>query len=381
MSRLVIAALAGCLASCLAGCPAAQAPPCEGAVCAPFPVGSSPNDAALTTCDGQPVVVVTESGDARVTTYAVPAGTVVASAALPDVSGNAADPWAVVVDETHGLAVVTLNGQDGLAVIDPCTGRVASRAAVNGVSKPEPVVFDGARFVVGFTNVLHTSTSPADPPVVDPGVVASFTLDGEALVAGPAVTLPCKNPQGLVVDGADVWASCSGPLGPDGALHQRAVEDGALVKLLGDDLAVGRVIDAARLAPGTPAVLGDAVVAGSIVTPDLLAAGPGDDTLAPVLHLEGPDVDSIFEVARWDEHTLLVPQFSKDAIFVVDVTDPLAPVQSDAVNGVVQAGPGGAAFHGLLTLDVRKGFGDVDAAAVFALSSELAPLRLHEVLP
>src|SRR5262249_43228436 len=156
-------------------------------------------------------------------------------------------------------------------LIDFCKGTIISKSKVNGATKPEPVVFDGAHFFVGFTNIQHVSTSPADPPVVDPGVVAEFTVDGDTMTPGPAATLPCKNPQGLALDANFLWASCSGPLGPDGGNHQHATEDGALVKLdVANNLAVVATINAARLAPGTPAVFGTTIVAGSIVTPDVL---------------------------------------------------------------------------------------------------------------
>lgn len=363
----------------LAACPAPPEPPCEGVQCAvgtPFPTGSLPNDVALGRCGDERAVFVTASGEAHLIAHAVPGGDVIGASFFAPVDEQGASPWNVDTSDDGGLAVVTLFGQDAVALADPCTGRALDVADVEGQVTPQPVVLGGARAFVGFTNVLAFSLD-GEAPDLGPGAVAVFDVDedNETLTLDELRVLDdCDNPQGLVAHGSDVLVSCSGALarGSDGG--QEAVTDGAL--LVSSAQGAHR-IDAARLAPGTPAVVGDCVVAGSLVDPLLLSARLDDDALVVALELPGPSVDAVFKVARFDDDTVLAVQFSADMLHVVDVAQEGCAL---TIVDSIEVGPGGIGFRGALSVDV--GADGEQIAVLLGLSAEVVPVQqLEEVLP
>lgn len=363
----------------LSACPAPPEPPCEGVQCgvgAPLATGSLPNDVALTTCGDEQVALVTASGEGLVIAHALGARDVVGSSFFAPVNERGASPWAVDANAAGGPAVVTLFGQDAVALADPCTGRVLDVEKVDGQVTPQPVVVTGERAFVGFTNVLAFSLD-GEPPELGPGAVAVFDIDlaGEALVFDELRVLDgCDNPQGLTAHDGDVLVSCSGALaqGDDGG--QQAVSDGAL--LVSSRPGAHR-IDAARLAPGTPAVAGRCVVAGSLVDPVLLSAALDDDALVVAAELPGPSVDAVFEVVRWDDDTVLALQFSADVLHVVDVAPEDCAL---TIASSMAVGPGGVAFRGAQAIDVERSDDAVDAVVLLGLSAEIVPLQLATVL-
>jgi hypothetical protein len=366
-----------------AACPAPPEPPCVGVQCAvalPFPTGSLPNDVALSRCGDEQVALVTASGDGQLLAHALPGGDVVAAAFFPVVDERGASPWSVDAPPSGGPAVVTLFGQDAVALVDPCNGRTFDVEKVDGQLTPQPVVLSAAGDVafVGFTNVIAFSLA-GEPPELGPGAVGVFDVE----VAGDNGTLAldelrvldsCANPQGLAPHDGDVLVSCSGALAQGNDGGQEAVSDG--VVLVSSREGAHR-IDAARLAPGTPAVVGDCLVAGSLVDPVLLTARLDDDALIVALELPGPSVDAVFKVVRWDDDTVLAVQFSADLLHVIDVQlDTCALTLAHSI----EVGPGGIGFRGALSLDAQPGE-PIDGALLLGLSAEVVPLQLGPVLP
>lgn len=365
------------LAVCLlhAGCPAPEVA-CQGSACAvlpAFPTGGLANDVVLSRCGGERTALVTAGGEGRLLTHALPSGEVLASASFDNVlddtgAPRGASPWAVAVTADGTRAVVSLFGQDAVALVDPCTGQVHDVQRVAGQTTPQPVVVIGQRAFVGFTNIESFSLD-GEPPVLRQGTLAVFTIDGDALVQNELRTLPrCVNPQGLVAHEDDVIVSCSGPLarGSDGG--QQAVADGAIV--IGD-----HVIDAGRAAPATPAVINGFIIAGSLVDPAILVAALADDALHEGLQLPGPEVDAVFKTIRLDDDTALALQFSSDQLhaLAVDADGALTLTDSLAV------GPGGLAFRGAQAIDLAAG--GLDGVVLLGLSAEIVPLSLGEVWP
>lgn len=357
------------------------ASPCDGGPCAPatrFAAGTTPNDVVLSSCDGRPVALVADSAEAALHAIDLRSGDVVSRTLFPPIAGDNGDrfasPWSVAASQNGERAAVTLFGQDRVAWVDPCSGRLLHVAHVDGATTPQPVVLAGERVVVAYPNIRRFGFDGAAPEL-DAGEVVSFVVEDDVLVLHARRTLPCLNPQGLSVDRSDVVVSCSGPLtrGSDGG--QEAIADGALVRLDIETLTLGPVMDAGRLAPGTPSVVGERIIVGSLVDPRVCVAPLGAAVLEDCITLEGPAVDAIFEVAKWSETTLLATQFSRDALQVLEFTaDGLHPT------GEVPVGPGGTAFRGLLAVDVKPG-ASPDAVGLLGLSAEVVPLDLAEVLP
>lgn len=393
MNRTTVAATLFSLCALFAAvaCPAPPPPPCEGVQCAvgpAFPTGSLPNDVALALCDAAapavpvPVALVASSGDARLVVHELPGGAVRAAPFFEPGSS----PWSV--DAVFALpgprAVVSLFGSDSVALVDPCGARtiavlddIRDAADVRQIT-PQAVVIIDERAFVSFTNVITFSIG-GEPPQLGPGAVAVLDIGDDQLVLDELRVLDdCVNPQGLAAipgdgpgDGpGDVVVSCSGPLaeGEDGG--QEAVADGTL--LVGTTPGAHR-IDAARFAPGTPAVVNGCVVAGSLVDPIVLSAALLDDALGVALELPGRDVDAAFKVAAWDDDTVLIVQFSEDLLHVVDV----AADCSLSLATSIAVGPGGVGFRGALSVDVDKGR-SFDAAVLLGLSAEVVPLQLVE---
>ena len=354
------------------GCPAGDTS-CEGDACAVLPAfltGTLPNDVVFSTCGAQRVALVTAGGEGRLLTHALPSGEAFASTFFAPDGDDGASPWAVATTADGTRAVVSLFGQDAVALVDPCTGQVLDVKTVEGQATPEPVVVLGDRAFVAFTNI-ETFSLDGEPPVLRQGTLAVFTIDGDTLVQDELRELPsCVNPQGLVAHDGDVIVSCSGPLaqGADGG--QQAVADGAIV--IGD-----HVIDAGRSAPATPTVIDGMVIVGSLVDPVILVAELGGDSLREGLRLPGPDVDAVFDTVAWDQDTALALQFSADTLHALKVgrDGTLTLEKSLAV------GPGGVAFRGAQAIDVDgdAAVGTVDAVVLLGLSVEIVPLELNGV--
>jgi hypothetical protein len=353
--------------------------PCHGDACAvlpAFPTGGLANDVVLSTCDGRSVALVAASAEGRLMTHLIPGGEVLASAFFPnDVDPDTAEergasPWAVDVTADGTRAVVSLFGQDAVALIAPCVGQVLDVQTVAGQTTPQPVVVSDHRAFVGFTNIEAFSLD-GEPPVLGPGGLAVFTFDGDALLEEEVRVLPgCVNPQGLVAHEGDVIVSCSGPLAQGGDGGQHAVGDGAL--LVGD-----HVIDAGRAAPATPAVIHGFIVVGSLVDPVILVAALTDDVAREGARLPGPSVDAVFETVAWSEDTALALQFSADDLHVLHV----GGNGEVLLEKTLAVGPGGTAFRGAQAIDVDADAadGEIDALVLLGLSAEIVPLRLHGV--
>lgn len=361
-----------------------------------FSAGTLANDVALSFCGDRLVALVPASGDGNLDVFTLPQGDLKSSVFLDDANppGPPA-PFGVAADGEG--AFVTLREQNATARVTPCDGAVLSvvtpseaiavdpplrlRAPQDADGDgdeeidveamlprgPQAVVANAGVALTAFTDILEFGLSQSEPPQVGPG----FVLRSDDV----GVALPCRNPQGMALDGEDVVVSCSGPLGVDVSGQQSALGDGALSFVDTTTLATKRTIDMGRFAPGTPAVVGERIVVGSVVTPRIACLDAGASSLddATFIDLDGAAVDSIFDVVAWDDARALALQFSTDQLHVIDVA-------TCSISESIAVGPGGAAFRGALALDVQRGLKPIDGAVVFALSSEVVPLSLHEVL-
>lgn len=381
---------------------------CAPGAFAPIPVGTVPNDVAFAECDGEPVLLVPASGDARLDIFTVPCGELRGSVLFPPEGAVPANPWAVAVDGERAL--VTLQGQGTVALVDVCGARLLDTArplqlldlepplsltvpedadgdgtVESSVSRLLPrapqalVAHDGVAFV-GYTNLLEPGLAAAEPPVLGPGLLARFTVGADALVPEPTVvTLPCINPQGITL-GSDgtLWVSCSGPLGPSANAAVAALGDGALIKVDAATLAILEVVDAGRLAPGTPAVLPEGMVMGSLLMPALATLSGGNLVSRAV---SGNELESLFECARADTRAgprALCTHFSGDRLLVVRADD-AGPV----VEAELPVGPGGPVARGAQALALAPDSArehDVGAAVLLGLSAEVVLLPV-EALP
>ncbi len=379
---------------------------CAARFTAAVPVGTVPNDVALGACGGAPVALVPASGDGRLDVLELPCGTLVGSVLFAPEQGRAATPWAVAVDGER--AWVTLQGRHSVALVDYCAASVIAevRAAepleleaplhlsapvdVDGdgtadteVTRmvpraPQPVVARAGVALVAFTNLLEPGLSPERPPLLGPGLLARLEHDGDGARVAGTTTLPCVNPQGLAWHGDALWASCTGPLGPTHDATVAALGEGALVRVDPSTLAILEVIDAGDLAPGTPAVVADGLVVGSLLRPAIARVASGALAEAAV---PGRAVESLFECVPLDDGDgarAACTHFSGDRLVVVGGADAVLDIVAD-----IPVGPGGAAFRGaqavaLATPEARaRGIG---AAVLLGLSAELVLLPL-EAMP
>jgi hypothetical protein len=396
LTALALAVAVGAL-----GCPAFM-PPCDTPdACGPrvLATGTVPNDVQLGRCGDAEVAIVPASFDARVDAIALEpsrGGEVLGSVFL----GVGTNPWSVAGSADR--LWVTLWSTGEVALINTCTGEDAGRLDISEVVEvsppvtlrspidadgdgatesevtrmtlrsPQAVVARGDEAWVGFTNLLEASASASEPPRLGPGVVARLAIEGGAPVLRELVTVPCSNPQGLALSDDALWVSCSGPIGPDSAGRQGAHLDGALISLDPNTLEVQHHIDMARFAPATPALAGDTIVVGSLVTSRVALLSVTASSLedAHVVTLPGAEVDSVFEVAvrgtRVD-----APVFSRDRLFSFDLDEPPATVSES--NGRL-IGAGGDPPRGLLALDRPPGF-SVSGLALLTLSAEVVVLN------
>lgn len=379
------------------GCPPSSN--CPSAPPTVLSVGTVPNDVTFAECDGEPVLLVPASADARLDVFSLSCGAPRGSVLFLPEGGAAANPWAVASDGE--LAWVTLQGQRSVALIDPCEGSVLSVARLeellpidpplalstpqdvdgDGATEtevrqllpraPEPVVSRDGVAWVAFTNLLEPGLSSEHPPVLGPGVLARFERSGDAVAGAPRIaSLPCSNPQGLALNGDELWVSCSGPLGPtlEGAIA--ALDDGALLRMDPDNLAVLETVDAARFAPGTPALLEGRLVVGSLVKPALGLVAGGALTTVPI---EGAAIESLFECARAETSMgarALCTHFSRDRVLVVRADDEGLVVEAELL-----VGQGGTLARGAQALAIappRAREHGVGAAVLLGLSAEVA---------
>lgn len=371
-----------------------------------LPVGTVPNDVAMGTCAGAPVALVPASGDGRLDVFELPCGELRGSAVFPPEGERAATPWAVAVDGER--AWVTLQGRSTIALVDYCAatvlaevrpqepielevplhlsapddvdgdGRAETEVARMLPRAPQPVVArDGVAFAA-FTNVLEPGLSPAHPPVLGPGVVVRLARDGGGARVTATAPLPCVNPQGLAWHGDALWVSCSGPLGPTLDASVASLGAGALVRVDPASMAMLEVVGAGDLAPGTPAILRDTLVVGSLLRPSLARVARGAIVETAI---DGAVIESIFQCTpRTDVDALdaLCTHFSGDRLLVVHDDDGALVVAAE-----VPVGAGGEVFRGAQAVALAppearaRGVG---AAVLLGLSAELALVPL-EVLP
>lgn len=381
---------------------------CPAGAFAPIPVGTVPNDVAFAECEGEPVLLVPASGDARLDVFTLPCGALRGSVLFPPEGAAPANPWAVAV--LGERALVTLQGQGTVALVDVCDARLLDRArpaqlldldpplslttpldadgdgaAESSVSRllpraPQAVLASGALAFVGYTNLLEPGLSAAQPPVLGPGLLARFAVEGDDLHAEPALaTLPCANPQGLSHGGdGTLWISCSGPLGPSAEAAVAALGDGALLRVDAASLEILEVVDAARFAPGTPALLPDGLVVGSLLQP-ALATLSGNALDARAVH--GKELESLFECTAADTTAgprALCTHFSGDRLLVARVD-----AEGPSVEAEIPVGPGGPVARGAQALalapDSARARG-IGAAVLLGLSAEVILLPV-EALP
>ena len=387
------------------GCPQ-DAPPCAETFAAAFPVGTVPNDVAFAECDGEPVVLVPASGAARLDVLTLPCGAARAGVLFPPERSTPASPWAVAADGAR--AWVTLQGQGAVALVDPCTGTVLDVARPTATIEldpplhlsapqdadddgttelevgrllpraPQPVVAqDGVAFVA-YTNLLEPGISLERPPVLGPGVLARFQLIDDVIAPEPLVaTLPCANPQGLALHDGALWVSCSGPLGPTADAAVAALGDGALLRIDPASLAVLEAVDVGRFAPGTPALMPDALVVGSLLRPALARVAGGALVETAVA---GAALESIFECARLDTGAgprALCTHFSGDRLLVVE--DGAAGL---TVVRELPVGSGDAVFRGAQAVAIAPPAArarGVGAAVLLGLSAEVVLIRSEDL--
>lgn len=387
----------GALVALASGCP--SSPTCPSVPPAVVSVGTVPNDVVFAECDGEPVLLVPASADARLDVFSLSCGEPRDSVLFLPEGSAAANPWAVAVDGE--LAWVTLQGQRSVALIDPCAGAVLDVARLedllpidpplalstpqdvdgDGASEsevrqllpraPEPVVARNGVAWVAFTNLLEPGLSSEHPPVLGPGVLARFVRRGQTIEGVPVVaTLPCTNPQGLALHGDELWVSCSGPLGPTLEGTIAALEDGTLLRIDPTDLAVLEIVDAARFAPGTPAILDGRLVVGSLVKPALALIEAGTLTAAPI---EGAAIESVFECVRAETSVgarALCTHFSRDRLLVVRADDDALVVEAE-----LTVGQGGTLARGAQAVAIAPALArerGVGAAVLLGLSAEVA---------
>jgi hypothetical protein len=356
----------------------------------PVPAGSLANDVELSRCGDRIVALVPASGDGNLDVIALPGGDLISSVFLDD-ANPPGPPSPFAVSAEGDLVFVTLREQNAMARVTPCDGGVAQVFTTDDVIPvdppltlrtprdvdgdgdddtdvtamrpiaPQPVLVHADRAIAAFTNVLEFGLL-GQPPVVGPG----FLLRS----AGAPLVLGCTNPQGLALGGDEtILVSCSGPLGPDPSGAQVALDDGAII-VVDSNFNPINTISVGAFAPGTPAFVSGRIVVGSVVTPRIACLGDSFEDAA-FINLDGPAVDSVFDVVPWDDTRALAVQFSNDMLHIIDVP-------SCTVTQSIRLTEGAA--RGALAIDVEPGQDVIDGAVTLALSSEIVPLSLFEVL-
>lgn len=355
-------------------------------------VGASPNSVALARCGDDRVAVVAASAAARVDAIAVDG----AGDGFGDVVGAVgfaagSSPWMVVARPGHPAQVlVTLFGERAVAVVDVCAGVEVGRVVVDVaidldraltplvpidadgdgatdatvtrmlVRAPQAVAVDDDGFAwVTFTNVIEPAL-PDHPMVAGPGVLVRVALSdaGDALSVDAHQIVPCDNPQGLAVDGDDVWVTCTGQFQNQNGGLVRA-SPGGIVRVARStfDVVTAASFDESFGTPVVfrgepPGVLGVGSVVGSGVF-TLFDAGLNvvrDRAIAG-------DDESLFKAVVVDGELAVTRFINGDLIL-----DPLGTAR------IVRFSPPGTLPRGLVDVVVDA---DQTAVGVFTLSSEL----------
>lgn len=380
----------------------------------PVPVGTTPNDVEFANCGAGPKAMAVSSGDGTLEFPAQEADVGARSVAFPlDDRERGPVPWSVASKPDSALVAVSLFGQDKVALLDACEaaplGAYEPRAADGGpwvvpvqpalqpsmpidadddgvvdplitqmtLRAPEGVAFSADRLFVTYTNLIDTGP----PALLGPGVLVSFLVVEDELLLEGVVVLPLQNPQAVITDelGA-AWVSCSG------ALERRAsgfssASRGGLVRVSPDTLSVTQVIDLGDFAPGTPALIGEYLVVGSLLSAQVLRLPRDavDASRAAAFSLGAEGLESIFEVRGLMGGLALVTEFGADALHVLDVAAgqlhpwpflaPLTLRQGSDISRGLQA----------IAVHAPSSPGVPVAAALLGLSSEWVPLRFDEV--
>jgi hypothetical protein len=357
-------------------------------------VGASPNSVALARCGDARVAVVAASAAARVDVVAVDSdenadgfGDVVGAVGF----AAGSSPWMVAARPGHPEQVlVTLFGEGAVAVVDVCAGVEVGRVVVDVVidldraltplvpidadgdgatdatvtrmrlRTPQAVAVDDDGFAwVTFTNVIEPAL-PDHPMVAGPGALVRVGVSdaGDALVVDDHRVVPCDNPQGLAVDGDDVWVTCTGHFQNQNGGLVRA-SPGGIVRVARQtfDVVIAANADESFGTPVVfrgepPGVLGVGSVLGSGVF-TLFDAGLNvvrDRAIA------GAD-ESLFKAVVVDGELAVTRFINGDLIL-----DPLGTAR------IVRFSPPGTLPRGLVDVVVDA---DQTAVGVFTLSSEL----------
>lgn len=285
---------------------------------APVATGSTPNAVTLTSCGNTRLAAVTASADARLNLLHVDIARS-HSVVLP-VGSN---PWdvAILATDNGPRAVVSLFGNGGIALIDPCTdadvavlqtitddGAIALDPPVDDATgtpltsmtptTPQAVAFDDDLVYVAFSNIIAFAVGD-DALRAGPGLLLTLRLVSDRLVVQRRDILPCENPAALAIaaDG-DVVVTCSGRYKNGGAGFERA-SDGAIVR-----------IDAAHVEPISSVVLdaspASIVIAddGSIVVGDALdgtVARFSADLVEQARTTPADGIDTVFALSLIDD--------------------------------------------------------------------------------
>lgn len=392
----------------------------EALACVPaptLPVGTTPNDLVIGRCGDEPLALVPTSADGALEGVPLEGAKASPAAAFPVEGGRPPNPWAVALHEGEALAAVTLFGQHAVALVDVCSGRTLDVAEAldeagdplvvevtppvtlahpldadgDGVAEtqvarmrlrhPEGVAFMGDRLLVTYTNLLEVGP----PARFGPGVVVAFELEGETLRPVGHTVLPFQNPQSIALDDeGQPWVSCSGVL-ERGNASIEAASDGGLLRLDAATVEVTRAIALGRFAPATPAITREGIVVGSLLEGTLAYLPPEATSLEEDgrrLSTGARGTESLFDVFVLGGGLAFATGFTTDALVAIDLME--GSLHPWPFEHPLPVGAGGEVFRGLKAIaSVPEGArrkGAPDAAALFALSSEIVPLRFWQVM-
>lgn len=399
--------------------------PADAAACAvgaPAPTGTLPNDVALARCGDARLAVVAATFDAALDAVSLDGTPAPAGAYFPpEPDRGGAEPFGVSAHPSGDRAAVTLRGHHEVAWVDPCRAQVLARARpenafgeimrvvldepitlrdprdVDGdgfadevvermqLMAPQAVLVGEDRLYVAYTNLLEPAldTDPPAPMLLGPAVAVVFSFENDELrTRAVRVYDGYLNPQALSFgpDGT-VWLSLSGAFGiEDGRLV--SASSGALLQLSAADLTLLRTIDVGDFAPATPAVVGDTVVVGSLLSAEALVLGPTaatlDDGERVVVHAT-ERVQTVFEVVSLGAGLAGLLHFEGDRLRVLDVAsrelDPWPFVSADGVG--LRLAPASVAFRGPQAVALDE---HLAGAVLLGLSAEVVPLALWQVL-
>ena len=383
-----------------------------------IPTGTTPNDVVVHTCSGDRFAFVVHSSDGSVAAFSDSGKTTPPTISFPvDDNQRGANPWSIALDDEGTSAGITLFGQNSVAWVEPCTGRVRNIAEPkqadgtplwidivppvhldlaldvdgDGTTEqyiermlprtPQGIVYVEGRWLVTFTNLLQVGANP----IYGPGLVVAFGNENDKLVPVGHRILPCTNPQSITKapDGS-AWVSCTGALGP-GANGFSTLSEGHLLSISASTLEITKVISMDTFGPGSPGFEGPNIIVGSLVRPQVALLSRDGTSIddAHIIRLEETErVESVFAAIPYLGGLVLLSEYGTDRLHILDVEEKaLNPWPFE--NGIA-VGPGGMAFHGLQSVALGT-LGSAtastsDAFALLAQSHELVPLRLWQVM-